>query len=86
MSEGSKAKVLEDYPTPGALVGRVDVMEHACGRRMEMMCGTYPGEKPAVRNTMLEDDAAAPRAAEPWATRKESKAGYGTWTWWTDGS
>jgi hypothetical protein len=35
-----------------------------------------PGEKPAVKTTILEDDA----AAELWAREKEGKAGSGTWT------
>jgi len=84
--EDSKAKELYDYPTPGAPVGRVAAIEHPRGRRAETMCWPDQGEKPAVRITILEDDAAAKRAAELWAKRKEIKAGSGTWTWWTDGS
>jgi len=36
--EGSKAKELYDYATPGAPVGRVAVIEHTRGRRAETMC------------------------------------------------
>ena len=79
-------KDLYDHPTLGALVGRVAAMEHARGRRAETMCEPDPWEKLVVRTTMPEDDAEAKRAAELWAKRKESKAGSGTWTWWTDGS
>ena len=82
---GSKAKELYNYPTPGVPVGRVAAMEHARGNRAETMCSPDPGEKPAVRTTIL-DDATAKRAAELWAQSKESKAGSGTWTWWADGS
>jgi hypothetical protein len=84
--EGSKAKVLYDYPTPGAPVGIVAVIEHAHGRRPEMMCWPDPGEKPPVKTIVLEDNAEATRAADLWARRMESTAGSGTWTWWTDGS
>jgi hypothetical protein len=42
-------------------------MEHARGRRAETMCWPDPGEEPAVKTTILEDDAAAMRAAELWA-------------------
>jgi hypothetical protein len=45
-----------------------------------------PGEKPAVKTTILEDDTEAKRAAELWAKEKEGKSGSGTWTWWTDRS
>ena len=45
-----------------------------------------PGEKPAVKTTILEDATQAKRAAELWAKEKEGKSGSGTCTWWTDGS
>jgi hypothetical protein len=76
--KGSKAKELDNYPTPGAPVGRVAATEHARSRRAETMCWQDPGEKPAVKTIILEDDAAAKRAAERWAGRKESEAGSGT--------
>jgi hypothetical protein len=79
--EGSKAKELYTYPTPGALVGRVAAIEHACGRGAETICWPDPGEKPAVKTIVLENDAPAKRAAERWAGRKEREAGSGTWTW-----
>jgi len=79
--EGSKSKELYDYPTPGAPVGRVAAIEHAHGRRAETMRWPDPGEEPAVKTTILEDDAAAKRATELWAREKEGKAGSGTWTW-----
>ena len=84
--EGSKSKKLYDYPTPGALVGRVAASEHTRGRRTETMCWPDSGVKPAVKTTILEDDAAAMRAVELWAREMEGKAESATWTWWTDGS
>jgi hypothetical protein len=44
-----------------------------------------PGEEPAVKTIILDDDAAAKRAAKPWGRDMEGKAGSGTWMWWTDG-
>jgi hypothetical protein len=63
LCEGSKAKELYDYPTPGAPVGRLAETEHTRGRTAETMCWPDPGEKPAVKTIVLEDDAAAKRAA-----------------------
>jgi ribonuclease HI len=54
--------------------------------RTETMRCADPEEKPAVKTTIMEDDAAAKRAAKLWAREKEGKAKSGTWTWWTDGS
>jgi len=51
-----------------------------------MICCPDPGEKPAIRTTVLEEDAAAMRTAELWAEEQESKAKSGTWTWWMNGS
>jgi len=85
MSEGSMSKEFFEYPTSGAIVGRVAAGEHARGRRAEAMRWPDPGEKPAVKATILEDDTEAKRAAELWAKKKEGKTGSGTWTWWTDG-
>ena len=82
--EGFKSKELFEYPTPAAPVGRVAAIEHARGRRAETMRWPDPGEKPAVKTTILEDDTAAKRAAELWAKKKEGKSGSGTWTWGTD--
>jgi len=45
-----------------------------------------PGEKPAVKTTMLEDATKAKKAAELWAKANEGTAGPGTWTWGTDRS
>jgi len=45
-----------------------------------------PGEKPAVKTTILEDDTEAKRAADLWAKEKAGESGSGTWSWWTDGS
>jgi len=61
--EGSKLKELIEYPTPGAPVGRVPAIEYARGKSAETMCWTAPGEKPAVKTTILEDDTKAKRAA-----------------------
>jgi hypothetical protein len=84
--EGSKTKELFEYPTPGAPVGRVAAIEDARGTRAETMRRADPGEKPAVKTTILEDYTAAKRAAELWAEEKEGKSTSGTWRWWTDGS
>jgi len=82
----SNAKELYNYPTPGALVGRVAAIEHACSRRAERMCWPDHMEQPAVRTTILEDDAAAKKAAQLWAKRNERTAGSGIWTQSTDRS
>jgi hypothetical protein len=84
--KGSKVKELYNYPIPGAPVGRVAAIEHACARRTETMCWPDPGGKAAVRTTILEDDTAGKRADERWAKSNESKVRFGTSTWWTDGS
>jgi len=55
----SKSKNLYDYPTRGAPVGRVAVSEYVQGRRTEWMLWPDLGEKPAVKTTILEDDATA---------------------------
>jgi hypothetical protein len=55
--------MLYDYPTPDVPVGRVAAIDNAPGRRAEAMCWPDPGEKPAVKTNILEDDAAAKRAA-----------------------
>ena len=73
--EGSKSNKLYDYPTPGAPVGRVATSEHARGRRTETMRWPDSGEKPAVKTTILEEDAAAKRAADRWVREKERQAG-----------
>jgi hypothetical protein len=78
MCEGSMAKELYDYPTPGAPVGRVAPTEHGLSRRAETICWPDPGDKPAVKTMILEDDDAARRAAERWAGRKQSEEGSGT--------
>jgi hypothetical protein len=78
--KGSKSKELFEYPTPGTLVGRVAAVEHPRGRRAETMRWPDPGEKPAVKTTILEDDTVAKRAAELWAKQKEGKSGSRTWT------
>jgi len=51
-----------------------------------MMCWGYPGEKPVVKTTIQEDDAAATRPAELWAKEMEHKSGSGSRMWCTDGS
>jgi hypothetical protein len=84
--EGSKSKKLFEYPTRGAPVGRVAAIEHARGRRVETMRCPGPGEKPAIKTTILEDDIEAKRAAELWAKEKEGKSGSAIWIWWTDRS
>jgi len=62
--EGSKAQELLEYPTPGAPVGTLAAIEHPRGRKAETMRWPDPGERPAVKTTILEDDTAANRAAE----------------------
>jgi len=78
--EGSKAKELYYYPTPGALVGSVGAIQHTRGSRAKTMCWPDPEEEQAVKTTILEGDAAAKRAIELWAKRKKRKAGSGSWT------
>ena len=84
--KGSKSQELFEYPAPGEPVGRVAAMEHACCRRAETMRWADPGEKTAVKTTILEDDTEAKRAADLWAKEKAGESGSGTWSWWTDGS
>jgi len=57
--EGSKAKELYIYHTPGALVVRVSMIGYRRGRRAETMFGPDPGEEPSVKTTILEDHAMA---------------------------
>jgi len=64
--EGSKSTELLDYPTPRAPVGRMALIDHSCGRRAETMCWPDPGEEPAIKTTILEDDTMAKRAAALW--------------------
>jgi len=64
MYDGSNSQELYHDPTPHPPVGRVAGLEHACGRTAETMCWPDPGEEPAVKTTILEDDATAKRAAE----------------------
>jgi hypothetical protein len=75
--EGCKSKELFEYHTPSAPVGRVAATEHAHGRRAETICWPDPGDKPAVKTTILEDDTEAKRATELWAKEKEGKSGSG---------
>ena len=46
--EGSTLKELYDYPTSGALVGRVMMVEHERGRTTETICWPDPEEEPTV--------------------------------------
>jgi len=82
---GSKLKMLFNYPTRGAQVGRVAAIEHTCCRIAETLCWPDPGVEPEVKTTILEDGATAMRATKLWATRQDSKAGSGKRMWWTDG-
>jgi len=41
------------------------------------MCWPDPGEEPAVKTAILDDDTAAKRAAKHWAREKEVKVGAG---------
>jgi hypothetical protein len=74
----SNVKDLFEYSTPGAPVCRVAAIEHTRGRRVEAMRLPDPGEKPAVKTTILEDATDAKSAAELWAKEQEGKSGSGT--------
>jgi hypothetical protein len=76
--KGSKSKELFEYSAHGAPVGIVAVTEHARGRRAEMTRCPEPGEKPAGKAIILEDDTEAKRAAELLAKEKECKSGSAT--------
>jgi len=41
------------------------------------MCWPDPGEEPAVKTTILDDDTAAKRAAKHWTREQEVKVGAG---------
>ena len=84
--DGSKSQDLFEYPTRGAPVGRVAAIEHAHCRRAETIHWPDPGQKPAVKTTIIEDDTSAQRAAELRAKKTGGKLGSGTWTWCTQGS
>ena len=71
----SKLKKHYDYPTPGALVGRAAMIQHAHGKETEMMYWPNPGEEPAVKTTIQVDNALAKTAAELSARRMECKIG-----------
>jgi len=73
--EGTKLKELLEDPTPGEPVGRVAAAGDAHGRRVEMICWPDPGEKPAVKATILKDDTEANRSADLWAKEKEGSRG-----------
>jgi len=61
--QGSKSKKLHVCPTPGGPGGKVAGSEHVHGERTETMRWPDPWEKTAVKTTILDDDAAAKRAA-----------------------
>ena len=84
--KGSHFKPLYDYPSPGAPECRVTAIEHPRSRRAEMMCWPEPGENPAGKTNMPEDDTMAKRAAGLLPSKKQNKWDSGTWTWWTDRS
>jgi len=79
------SKQLNDYATPGALVGGVAAIKHMHSWGAKTMCWAVLVEETAVWTAVLEDDSAAKRATEGCARRKGSKAQCGTWTWWLDG-
>jgi len=66
VSAGKCSKSTEgyDHPTLGAPVGRVAEIEHPRGRSAGRLCWRDPGEKHAVKTTILEDIPAAQRAAK----------------------
>jgi hypothetical protein len=55
-TQGSKLKQCYKYPTLGIPLGTVATMEHKCGRRAQTMHWSNHGEKPAGKETMIEDD------------------------------
>jgi hypothetical protein len=85
MSEGYQLKELIENPTPGTPVGRMTEIEHARSKREDTMGWPDPGENPAVKTTIKEDNTESKGAAKLWANEKESMSGASTRTWWTDG-
>jgi hypothetical protein len=84
--EGSMSTELYNYHTPGVPGDRVAMKEHARRTKAETLGWPDPGEEPAVKTTILEDNTTAKMATKLWARRQENKAGSGTWMWWTHGS
>jgi hypothetical protein len=64
LCEGSKLKELHDYPTSGTPICRVVKKEHKRGQIAETMRWLGPGEEPAVKTIILDDDVVAERAAK----------------------
>jgi hypothetical protein len=57
--EGSKLKELYNFHIRAELIARVARIDHVSSKGAEMICWPEPGEMPAVKTTILEDDAAA---------------------------
>jgi hypothetical protein len=79
-------KKLYDHPNSGSPIVRVVKKEHESSWTAETMYWLDPGEEPAFKIIILDDNATAKRAAKRSARGMQSKARSGTWMWWTDGS
>jgi hypothetical protein len=82
----SKRKKIHNNPYSGAPVCRVVWKHHEHCRTIEAISCSASGGEPAVRTTILDDTAAAKRAAQCWAREKEAKIRAAVWRWGTDGS
>jgi hypothetical protein len=58
--------------------------EHEHGQTTEDTNWPAPGEESVIRTIILDDDTAAKRAAQRWASEKEGKIGAGVSMSWTD--
>ena len=79
--EGSKLNELYNFPIPAELIARIAAIEHACSRGAEMMYWPEPGEMPAVKTTILQDDTAAQSPDAQYARQMESMGATGIWMW-----
>lgn len=84
MREGAMLKQHCNHFTPGAPVGRRAALEHTRGSSEETLCWPDPGEEPAVKSTILEDDALAEMlpsyVQEEMTGRRDLEHRRGGWT------
>jgi len=82
----SKLKELHKDSVSSTPVCRVVEIEHEHSHTTEDMILLALGEEQVVKTIILDDKAAAKRAAQSWARQKAVKVEAGVWMWWTDGS
>lgn len=86
MCESSKLKKVDDYPTLGALIGRVIKKEHEEGWAAETMQCPDVDQKLTVKMVILSNDTVAKGEAIHRARERDAKMGEGVCMWWTSRS